>query len=106
MKIKVPKTIKIGVHEYGIVYNPLLWHEDAMKGCVNHLKQKIEIDPALAPSQKLVTLLHEINHIITDTLRCKLDDDETDRMAQGMAELLFNNLNIEFDWGNIPTGDE
>ena len=101
MKVKVPSKIKIGVHAYEVRYNPLLWHEESLKGCANHLRQTIEIDTHLAESQKLVTFLHEVNHIINDNYRCKLDEDEIDKMASGFAELLVNNLGIEFVWSDI-----
>ena len=101
IKVKVPKVIKIATHQYRVEFNPLLWHEENLKGCANHLKQKIQVDPVLAPSQRLVTLLHEINHIISDVYRCKLDEDEIDKVAQGYADLLVNNLGIEFDWSLV-----
>jgi len=101
MKIKIPKQIKIGIHAYRVEFNSLLWHEEALKGCANHLKQVIQLDPALAESQKCVTFLHETIHVINDNYRCKLDDDEVDRIAQGFAELLQDNFGIEFDWSLI-----
>ena len=101
VKIKIPNKVKIASHEYRIEFNPLLWHEEGLKGCANHIKQKIQVDPVLAPSQKLTTLLHEINHIISEVYRCKLDEDEIDKMAQGMAELLVDNWGIELDWSDI-----
>ena len=101
MKIKIPQKIKLGIHEYQIRYNSVLWHEEALKGSANHLKEVIDIDPHLAPNQKIVTLLHEINHIINDQYSCKLDEAEINSMAEGMAELLIDNLFIEFDWSTI-----
>lgn len=106
MKVKIPRQIKLGTHCYKIRYNPMLWHIESLKGSANHITQIIEIDPVLAPSQQLVTLLHEINHIINDNFRCKLDDDEIDKMAQGVAELLVNNFGLSFDWSDINSQGE
>ncbi len=100
MIVKIPKDIRVGAHRYRVEYNSLLWHEEGLKGCANHLKQFIQIDPVLAPSQKLVTLFHEINHIINNVYSCKLDEDEINKMAEGWADLLMY-LGIEFDWSLI-----
>jgi len=101
MKIAIPKKIKIGIHTYSVEFNSLLWYEESLKGSVNHLKQVIQIDPVIAETQKCVTFLHEVIHVINDNYRCKLDDDEVDRIAEGIAELLKDNFNIDFDWRNI-----
>ena len=103
MRVKIPREIKIATHSYRVEFNPLLWHEESLKGMANHIKQVIQIDPVLAHSQKTVTLLHEINHVINDTFRCKLDEDEIDKMAQGQAEFL-DCLGIELDWSEIEDG--
>ena len=100
MKITIPREIRMGIHHYRVEFNPLLWYEEQLKGSVNHIKQVIQIDPVLAPSQKITTLLHEVFHIVSDNYGCKLDDVEIDRMAQGAAEFL-DNLGIEFDWSKI-----
>ena len=100
-RIKVPNEIKIGVHAYGVEYNPHLWMEEELKGSANHISQKIQIEPALAKSQQDVTFLHEVLHIINDQYRLRLSDDDVDRIANGWADFLFNNLQIEFDWSDI-----
>jgi len=101
VKIKVPQKIKIATHEYRVEFNPLIRHEENLTGSANHLRQRIQVDPLIAPSQKLVTLLHEVNHVISDVYSCKLGEDEIDKMAQGFAELLADNFNLQFDWSDI-----
>lgn len=102
----MPQVIKIATHSYRVEYNPLLWYEEGLKGCVNHIREVIQIDPRLSESQKVVTFLHEVNHVISDVFHCKLDDDEIDKIAEGTAELLVDNLDLQFDWSEIKVKEE
>lgn len=101
MEIKVPKEIKMGVHPYQIRFNRYLWMEEQLQGSVNRIKQIVEIEADLPQSQRNVTLLHEVIHIINDIYSLRIDDDAIDRLAQGWAEFLFDNLGIKFNWDGI-----
>ena len=61
------------------------------------------LSPLLERNQ---TLLHEVFHIISESFRCSLDEDTVERLANGMGEFLFDNLGIEFDWGDIKKSAE
>ena len=101
MKVKVPKEIKIATHPYKVAYDSHLRHDEACYGQVNHRNQKINIELSVPLSVKNQTLIHEIVHIVDKVYVCRMDEDDLERISNGMAELLFNNLNIEFDWSEI-----
>ena len=101
MRVRVPKFAKLNVHQYEVEYRPNLWIEEALRGCANHITQKIQIEPAIAKSQKDVTFLHEVIHIIDRQYELKLSEDDVSRIAEGVADLLFTNLGIELDWSDI-----
>ena len=101
MKVKIPKEIKIGSHNYRVKYKPFLSKDSGFRGTIEHRLQEIWIDPENPPSQRDATLLHEGLHLISTVFSCSLDDDAIDRVAEGLAEFLFNNLGIEFDWSEI-----
>lgn len=101
MKVKIPKTIKIGTLLYGVVFTPHLVADDKLFGRTDTRRQEIQIDNDIPFSCMNITLLHEILHIIQDVYRVDMTDENTDRVASGIAELLFNNLGIEFDWSDV-----
>lgn len=70
-------------------------------GTIERRLQEVWIDPDSPLSQKNETLLHEVLHLISMVFSCSLDEDNIDRIAEGYAELLFNNLGIELDWSDI-----
>ena len=101
MKVKIPSQIKIATSSYTVGFREHLKLDDGLVGVAYHRNKAIYIDPALDTSEKAQTLLHEAIHIIDRIYGCKIDEDDTDRLAQGMAELLVNNLGIEFDWSDV-----
>lgn len=101
MKVKIPNKIKVATHSYEIALNSHLQADEKRLGVCNHRIQRLEIEPEQCPSELAVSLLHEIIHIIERTYNCDISDPDIDRIAQGVAEFLTNNLGIEFDWGNI-----
>ena len=101
MKVKVPKEIKIATHTYRVGYDPHMRHDEACYGQVNHRTQTINIESSIPPSVKDQTLIHEIVHIVDKVYVCRMDEDDLERLSNGMAELLFNNLGIELDWSEL-----
>ena len=100
-KVKIPKEIKVGVYTYTIIFKPHLHADFGVYGRLEGTRLTIEIEPDMPDSIKGVTLLHELNHICGDVFAVKLDEPSNDSVAHCVAELLFNNLNIEFDWSLI-----
>jgi len=100
MNIKIPNKIKIATYEYTVFYVPNLEYDHKLLAQCLTDKQQIKIAPKNKKVQN-VSFLHEICHAISDVYGCGLTEENTDRMAHGIAELLFNNLEIEFDWGDF-----
>ena len=101
LKVRVPKQIKIGVHSYKVIFSHYLKGVGEGDGAAQHEWQKILIAPELPPSQRAVTLLHEVLHIISKNYKCGLPEDTLDRLDEGLGEFLLNNLHIEFDRSDI-----
>ena len=100
MKIKVPKIIEVIIHPYEIVFRRYLKDDEAFRGVCNVRTQRIEIEPALPPSQRTYILFHEVGEAIKDAYACGVTHDDLDLMATGYAEF-FTKLGIEFDWSDI-----
>ncbi len=101
MKVKVPKEIKIGVYPYTVELVPNLKLNKGNWGTTNHTEKTIVLDSALPSVELAQTLLHEVFHVVSVVFMCGLDEDNVERLANGMGEFLFDNLNIEFDWSSV-----
>jgi hypothetical protein len=101
MKIKVPREIKVITAPYHVLYNPHLWYDEGLAGCANHRMNEIQIDPAISSSKRDVTLLHEVLEVIKDKYSIDIGHADLDRIAQGIASFLLNDLGIELDWSEI-----
>jgi len=101
MKVVIPRQIKMASHTYGIELNRVKCSGAGTIGLCNHLEQKIYIDDISAKSQLDQALLHEIMHMIERFFVVRIDDNDIDRIAEGLAILLFDNFGIEFDWGLV-----
>ena len=101
MKVKIPKEIKIGVYPYRVIPTPHLKLNKGNWGTTNHTEKTIVLDSALPSLELNQTLIHEVLHIISVVFMCSLDEDNVERLANGMGEFLFDNLGIEFDWSDI-----
>ena len=102
VSIIIPEIIKLGAHSYRLSFDPHLWQDEDKSGLTHHRLQEINIELAVPPSNRDETLLHEVLHIIDLLYRCRLNEDDIERLAQGLADFLFNNLEITLDWSNIP----
>lgn len=105
MKVKIPKEVKIAGRTYTIKFNSELLRDEGNRGIACYSKQEIQLYSGLAPEQRVVTFIHEYIHTIDEHLcgRAALSEEVTSGLAEGIFQLLKDNLNIEFDWGNIPT---
>jgi len=106
IEIRIPKQIKIGAHSYKVSFNYHLKGMGEADAATQHEWQKVFIAPELPPSQRTVSLLHEVLHIINKIYRCGITEENIDRLSEGLAEFLIDNLQIEFDWANIKKGEE
>lgn len=106
IKIKVPREIKIAIHPAKILFRRNILADENLIGHSHRRRQEISIDPIMPPSERNVTLLHEVGHNIDRVYHLNIDDDTIDRIAQGYGEFFFNNLGIELDWSLIEEGGE
>ena len=103
MKIKIPKEIKIAARNYKISMPVNLLRDEGNRGCVYWHKQIIEIAPNLSEEQIAVSFLHECVHVIDEHMagRGGISEEITSGLAEGLFQLLKDNLGIEFDWSLI-----
>jgi hypothetical protein len=97
LKIKVPGQIKIGCYLLKIIVKPYQKLVHGNWGEANSTIQEIHIDSGLPERAKDNTLIHEIVHMISINYQCGLDEENVERMANGIQELM-DCLGIEFDW--------
>ena len=101
MKVKIPEIIKIGIYPRRVIYKPYLKVDEGYDGLINHRLETIEVDPVLPKARRDACLIHEVVHLVDKNYDCHLGEDDISRIANGVAEFLFNNLGIEFDWKDI-----
>ncbi len=104
MKVKIPREINIGTYKYIVKLDSNLPDFGLLGQCQTD-DGIIKLSPEQNINVRNVSLLHEVTHAIKDVFRFDADDDTVDRIAHGMAEFLFNNLEIEFDWSLIQGGE-
>ena len=98
-RIKVPKRIKIGAHDYSVGYRQHMKLDDNWRGACNQRTGEILIDPIGGDTINR-SLLHEVVHLIDFNYECILSEENISRLAHGMVEFL-ENLGIELDWSGI-----
>jgi len=86
--VKIPKELKVGGHTIKIEQVKEL----AAMGYWISRENKIQLDQDLAPSQKQVTLLHEILHAINN----ELDHDKVELYAEAIYQVIVDNK-LHFD---------
>ena len=102
IKVKIPREIKILTHTYKIRFDTKELASVGAGGLTKHLYQEIVLDNKISPKSELDQIfLHEYIHTIERHFCVKINDDDVERISEGLAELLFTNLGIEFDWGLI-----
>uniref|UniRef100_A0A6M3KLG6 SprT-like domain-containing protein n=1 Tax=viral metagenome TaxID=1070528 RepID=A0A6M3KLG6_9ZZZZ len=105
MIVKVPRSIKIGNFNFKVKFTEHLKVDDNWRGSCNQRKGLIEIDPIAGNSMNR-TLIHEVVHMIDFNYECGFDEDTTSRIANGVSELIFDNLGVELDWSGIDELEE
>jgi len=105
VKIKVPQEIKLLTHTIKIRFDVKQVISQGTCGITRHLFQDIMLDNLTLPTSELnQVFLHEYIHVIERHFALKLDDNDVERLAEGLSVLLFDSLNIELDWVDIKEG--
>ena len=93
--VRLPKTLKIGYAVYKVRRVPDLRDEGgaALWGSRNPNFVEIRIDGVLVDGHPhlFATLLHEVLHEVNDQCRLHLDEDNVNRLANGLAAFLQDN---------------
>lgn len=101
MKVKVPLSLKFGSRNFPIELDQFLLRDNGHLGETHYRKEAIILDAHCSNGNKFITLIHEVLHIINDQYQTNLDEDNIDRISEGIADLLINGFGFEFDWSNF-----
>ena len=101
MKVIIPKQIKVSAQEYEIELVTNLENDYDLWGQCLTGRGVLKIEAGTNPAGRTQTFLHEVMHAINDIYTCRVEEDNIDRMAQGLRDVLVDSLGIEFDWGEI-----
>ena len=99
--VKIPKQIQIGGHTYEVFYKPYLSKDNGDRGVIKHRIQEIHIAPENPKSQRDVTIIHEIIHLMEFIFAFDLTEGDTERIAEGLFQVFSDSFGIEFDWSDI-----
>ncbi len=87
--------IKVGVFNYDLLEVEDLVNEDDTKldGEICPDKEVIRIEKDIPKTAKIVTFWHEIVHSLDVQYRMSLDEDNIDRLAHGLTQVILENKN-------------
>ncbi len=102
MKVKIPREVKYLTHKYQVRFDSTALNSMGVSGVTRHIYQDILLDKDhMSKSETDQIFLHEYIHIIERHTGMRLEDNDIERISEGLAELLFSTLGIEFDWSDI-----
>jgi len=102
IKIVIPPIIKIGSHEYDIIFDEAQ-DDKSWRGTFSDRQHKIILNPKLHPQQLRITFLHEIIHLTCDLNSLEPPEQDVDRLAESLGDLLFRWLGVDLDLSEVPT---
>ena len=96
MKIKVPKSIKVGGFDYKVIFKDGESQDGEKWGWWRNDPQEIEVRGDAPPQRFSSTFLHEVMHAVDDTyLGSKLVESDIVGLVAGLHQVL-EQLNIRF----------
>jgi len=99
--IKVPSTIEMGSHSYQVIFDSAQ-DDREFRGTFSDRKHKIFLSTCLHSQQLRVTFVHELIHLICELNDVRPPEQDINRFAEGVSELLFRNFDIDFDFSTVP----
>lgn len=89
----IPEEIVIGPNRYAVEFVERLESDDhrRLTGQIDYSALKIRIDPAPELNRQVITLFHEIVHGIDEVYGLDLAEEDVDRMANGIVDVLQRN---------------
>ena len=100
--IKVPATINIGSHSYRIWFDEREDDGD-FKGSTLYRKREVLLNPSQHPQDLKITYLHEVIHTIAEAYSQRVPEEAVAVLAQGLGTFIYNNLDIDLDFSDIPS---
>lgn len=102
--MKVPSRITIASHEYEVLFDD--FQEDKeFRGTFSTRRHTILLNPHLHPQHVRVTFLHELVHLICEVKDIGMREEEVHGMAEGLGDILFRCLGLDFDFSDIEVTD-
>ena len=101
IKVKIPPTLRHESHVYEVVFDDTQ-EEKEFKGTYSERLHMIFLNPKTHPQQLRITYLHEILHLLFNSSNIDPTEQDVVRLAEGLGEVLFSNLGIDFDFSEVP----
>jgi len=101
MILRIPRFFKIGSHTYETVFDTVQGDRE-FRGTFADKKHQIFLNPDQHPQQTRVTFWHELIHLICCYGDIGMPDQDVNRIAEGTVEFLVRNLDIDFDFSEVP----
>ena len=94
--MNIPKEIKCAGHTYTVNFERNLLRNNGNRGYVLFHEETILIDDKMNEALTAIAFLHETIHVIDAImLQSKLDEDQTEQLAEGLYQL-FLGMGINF----------
>jgi hypothetical protein len=98
MKIKVPKSIRLGIYRYRIKFDHKMLMTSGNVGEHRPSAGEIALDPHMSDASMTHSMNHEVMHHINAQYKVGLDEDGIDRISMGWSEYMERCLGIKYDW--------
>lgn len=102
MKVKVPTEINLGSYQYAVRFWRRMIYDHGLLGQSLTDCQLIKVEYDSNPQTMAVTFWHEIFHAVKHTYGCEIDENDADRLAHGIVQVL-QSMGIELDWEEIES---
>ena len=98
--MKVPNIIELGSHKIEVILDG--FQEDKVfRGTFSPRGQRMLLNPKLPHQQLRVTFLHELVHLICDVDDIELSEQDTNRLAESLGDILFRCFGLDLDFSEI-----
>lgn len=93
--MKIPKEVKIGGLTYKVIQNYIFTERVDLRGQCDNTAQEIRLMGKISQESIEQTFFHELLHAIDNVYNAyKLDDDTTERLSQGLYQVLKDNFKL------------
>ncbi len=100
MKIKIPRTFKVGAATANVSLKKHLSGDDGFNGTFNTRTGDLRLDCVLIGSKRDRIFAHELMEVIKENYSLHTSEDDMSNIANGWLEFL-SQLGVEFDWSDI-----